>query len=442
MAGSKSYRVQGCDGLSGQLRVPGDKSISHRALMLGAIAQGPTRVQGLLMGEDVLATRNALGTCGAIIEAKDDGALLIHGASETARLHNPDRDLDLGNSGTGMRLMTGLLAGLGVSATLTGDESLRSRPMSRILEPLNAMGADIGGQNGRPPLVIRGGRTLNGIHYELPVASAQVKSCILLAGLHASGTTRVVEPIRTRDHTERMLQSFGCPIERVGDTWVLEGGAALSGCHLDVPGDFSSSAFFLVAGSLVPNSEIRLNHVGMNELRTGLLRILEAMGADISILDYRSVGGEPVADIEVRTSQLRGIDVPPDWVPDAIDEFPALFVAAALANGTTNITGAKELRVKESDRISVMVKALNQIGAHVEEHADGATIVGQPGLLGGTVDACHDHRCAMSLAVAGLCCSRDLVVESVDNVATSFPGFDKALAGLGADIDLTQVDGP
>ena len=437
MSSGKCFKVRAGQGLNGALRVPGDKSISHRSLMLGSMAQGKTRVRGLLMGEDVLATLGAMRSCGADIQLHDD-RVTINGRG-AGGLSDPAQALDLGNSGTGMRLLSGMLAGLGISATLTGDDSLRSRPMTRILLPLQAMGADISGHDGRPPLVLRGGRKLHGIDYELPVASAQVKSCVLLAGLNAEGVTRVVEPIRTRDHTENMLRSFGCDIRRDQDTWILQGGSRLQGCELDVPGDFSSSAFFLLAGSVVPDSEIRLDHVGMNELRTGLLRIFEAMGADISILDHRIVGGEPVADLEVRTAGLRGIEIPPEWVPDAIDEFPAVFVAAALAEGETVIRGAEELRVKERDRISVMLNGLRQLGARVEERPDGAVIQGRRRLDGGVVDAEDDHRCAMSLAVAGLCCSEPVVVKSVDNVATSFPGFEAAMARLGGNIEVVDA---
>lgn len=438
MTARKIYRVSPGGPLRGILRVPGDKSISHRSLMLGSVASGQTNITGLLQGEDVVATGHALRLCGVDIQANGDGSLSVQGRA--GKLSDPTVDLDLGNSGTGIRLLTGLLAGLGISATLTGDDSLRSRPMSRIIEPLTSMGAKISGREGRPPLDLSGGRPLRGISYILPVASAQVKSSILLAGLNATGTTRVTEPVKTRDHTERMLRSFGCPIETDGPTWVLEGGCPLNGTDIDVPGDFSSSAFFMVAASLIPDSEIRLSHVGVNELRTGVLRILEAMGAEISILDYRMVGHEPVADIEVRSASLRGMEIPPEWVPDAIDEFPALFVAAALAEGTTIIRGAEELRVKESDRISVMVDALRQMGVTVKEQPDGAEIIGCPELAGGVVvDARDDHRCAMSLAVAGLRCRRGLEVRSVDNVATSFPDFEGALGGLGADIVIDEL---
>jgi 3-phosphoshikimate 1-carboxyvinyltransferase len=424
--------------LRGELRVPGDKSISHRAVMLAAIADGTSRITGFLEGEDTRATARAFAAMGVQIEAPGPSERIVHGVGLRG-LHAPRGDdsadasdvvIDCGNAGTGMRLLAGLLAGQAFDSTLAGDESLSRRPMRRVIEPLTRMGARIeSADGGLPPLRIRGG-ALSGIEYTLPVASAQVKSALLLAGLYAEGTTRVIEPHPTRDYTERMLAAFGWPIE-FGAGWArLDGGHALTATEVDVPADFSSAAFFIVAATLVPGSQLLLRGVGMNPRRTGLLRVLREMGAAIVERDAREVGGEPVADLLVRHVPLRGIDVPADAVPDMIDEFPALFVAATAARGTTRIGNAAELRVKESDRIAVMAAGLRELGASVAETADGAVIEGGA-LRGGRVESAGDHRCAMSLAVAGLVAAAPVTISDCANVVTSFPGFVDLANGCG-----------
>jgi 3-phosphoshikimate 1-carboxyvinyltransferase len=416
--------------LQGQVRVPGDKSISHRAIMLAALAEGTSHISGFLEGEDTRATARAFAQMGVRIEAPRPSERVVHGVGLHG-LRAPDALVDCGNAGTGMRLLAGLLAGQQFDATLIGDESLSQRPMRRVIEPLTRMGAKIDANDGGlPPLRICGKRTLCGIDYELPVASAQVKSAVLLAGLYARGETRVREPHPTRDYTERMLAAFGWPIE-FGAGWAkLGGGHRLRSTDIQVPADFSSAAFFLVAATLVSGSELLLRDVGMNPRRIGLLHALRAMGADISESNPRKLGGEPVADLIVHAAPLRGIDVPIELVPDMIDEFPILFVAAAAANGTTRIHGAAELRVKESDRIAVMAKGLRALGIRIEETADGAIIEGGK-FAGGEVDSAGDHRCAMSFAVAGLRAQGPVRIRECANVATSFPGFVELANGCG-----------
>lgn len=422
--------------LSGEVRVPGDKSISHRAIMLGAIAEGTTRVTGFLEGEDTLATARAFAQMGVRIDAPRANERIVQGVGLHG-LNAPDGEIDCGNAGTGMRLLTGLLAGQSFDTTLTGDESLSKRPMRRVIEPLARMGARIDSNGGLPPLRIRGGSAaLHGIDYELPVASAQVKSAILLAGLYASGETQVREPHPTRDYTERMLAAFGWPIGFSEGFARLAGGHRLRATSIDVPADFSSAAFFIVAASIVPGSEILLRDVGMNPRRVGLLHALRAMGADIRESNPRGQGGEPVADLIVRHAPLTGIDVPVEIVPDMIDEFPILFVAAAAARGTTRIRGAAELRVKESDRIAVMAKGLRALGIRIEETPDGAVIEG--GTFDcGEVDSAGDHRCAMSFSVAGLVARGPVRVGNCANVATSFPGFVGLANSCGFDLAAT-----
>ncbi len=408
--------------LHGDARVPGDKSISHRAIMFAALAEGTSHIAGFLEGEDTRATARAFAQMGVRIEAPRASERIVHGAGLHG-LHTSATAIDCGNAGTGMRLLTGLLVGQQFDTTLIGDESLSQRPMRRVIEPLARMGAKIdANEGGLPPLRICGKRALCGIAYELPVASAQVKSAILLAGLYANGETCVREPHPTRDYTERMLAAFGWPIE-FGAGWAkLDGGHRLGATDIRVPADFSSAAFFLVAATLVPGSELLLRDVGMNPRRTGLLHALRAMGADIAEINPRELGGEPVADLRVRAAPLHGIDVPIELVPDMIDEFPILFVAAAVASGTTRISGAAELRVKESDRIAVMATGLRALGVRVEETADGAIIQGGS-LVGAEVDSAGDHRCAMSFAVAGLRARGPVRIGDCANVATSFPGF-------------------
>nr|WP_263858578.1 3-phosphoshikimate 1-carboxyvinyltransferase [Coralloluteibacterium stylophorae] len=416
--------------LTGRLAVPGDKSVSHRAVMLGAIAEGTTHVRGFLEGEDTRATARIMARLGVRIETPREGERLIHGVGLHG-LRAAAEPLDCGNAGTAMRLLTGLFAGHGLDCTLVGDASLSRRPMRRVIEPLQAMGARIDASaDGTPPLRLHGGATLTGIRYMPPVASAQIKSAVLLAGLYADGTTEVTEPVPTRDYTERMLQAFGWPIEFAPGHARVAGGQRLRGIEVEVPADFSSAAFFLVAASIVPGSDLTLQAVGMNPRRTGLLAALRAMGADIVEANARASGGEPVADLRVRHAPLHGIEVPEALVPDMIDEFPALFVAAAAARGRTVVRGAEELRVKESDRLGGMARALRALGAAVEETPDGARIDGGP-LHGGEVDSLGDHRLAMSLAVAGQVASGPVAIRDCANVATSFPGFEALARSAG-----------
>ncbi len=408
--------------LRGEVRVPGDKSISHRAVMLAALAEGTSRISGFLEGEDTRATARAFAAMGVEIQTPSVSERVVRGVGLHG-LRAPAQAIDCGNAGTGMRLLTGLLAGQQFDTTLIGDESLSRRPMRRVVEPLTRMGARIDTEpGGMPPLRIHGNCVLNGIEYATPVASAQIKSAILLAGLYARGRTIVQEPHATRDYTERMLRAFGWPVEFSPGVARLEGGHSLRATDVAVPADFSSAAFFLVAATLAPRSELLIEAVGMNPRRTGLLAALRLMGADIREERSREFGGERVADLFVRHAPLRGIDVPEELVPDMIDEFPALFVAAAAASGTTRIRGAAELRVKESDRIAVMAGGLRTLGVRVEETPDGAIIEGGA-LAGGEVDSAGDHRCAMSFAIAGLLARAPVRILDCANVATSFPGF-------------------
>lgn len=413
--------------LRGSVRVPGDKSVSHRAVMLGAIAEGTTRISGFLEGEDTRATARVFEQLGVRIETPSASERIVHGVGLHG-LRGSTAVLDCGNAGTGMRLLAGVLAGQAFDSVLVGDASLSKRPMRRVIDPLAGMGAVIDSEEGGlPPLRIRGGHLLQGIDYTLPVASAQVKSALLLAGLYAQGETVVHEPHPTRDYTERMLAAFGWPIEFSPGHARLSGGHRLRATDVAVPADFSSAAFFLVAASIVPGSELRLQAVGMNPRRTGLLTALRRMGADIREENASEQGGEPVSDLVVRYAPLHGIEVGGDLAPDMIDEFPALFVAAACAEGTTTVRDAAELRVKESDRIATMAQGLRALGIDVEEHPDGATIVPGP-LRAGTVDSHGDHRIAMSFAVAAQRAPGEVRIGDVANVATSFPAFE-ALAG-------------
>ena len=416
--------------LTGRLRVPGDKSISHRSIMLGSLAEGVTEVSGFLEGEDSLATLSAFRAMGVQIEGPDAGRVQIRGVG-LCGLKAPVDDLYLGNSGTSMRLMSGLLAGQAFATTLTGDASLSGRPMKRVVEPLTSMGAAIDTTaTGTAPLRVQGGSRLSGIHYAMPVASAQVKSSLLLAGLYASGKTCVSEPAPTRDHTERMLTGMGYSLQREDNRVCLEGGGALCGIAIDIPADISSAAFFLVGASVAPGSELLLEHVGMNPTRTGIIDILQRMGADITVLNARDVGGEPVADLRVKSTQLHGIDIPPELVPLAIDEFPVIFVAAACAQGRTVLTGAEELRVKESDRIQVMADGLRTLGVDAQPTADGMVIEG--GAIGaGCVDSHGDHRIAMAFSMAALRADGDIEITDCANVNTSFPGFVEQAGRMG-----------
>ncbi|MFA5630368.1 MAG: bifunctional prephenate dehydrogenase/3-phosphoshikimate 1-carboxyvinyltransferase [Porticoccaceae bacterium] len=419
--------------LEGRVRIPGDKSISHRSIMLGSLANGVTRVTGFLEGEDALATLQVFRDMGVVIEGPCNGEVTIHGVGLHG-LKPPPGPLYLGNSGTSMRLLAGLLAGQSFDVTMSGDDSLSKRPMKRVSEPLALMGAVIEtSAGGCPPLVVRGGSSLKGIDYKLPMASAQVKSALLLAGLYAQGETVVTEPAPTRDHTERMLKGFGYPVSKEGAVARVVGGGELTACDIDVPADISSAAFFMVAACIVPGSDIVLEHVGINPTRIGVINILRLMGADISLLDEREVGGEPVADIRVRHAPLRGIEIPEDQVPLAIDEFPAIFIAAACAEGKTVLTGAEELRVKESDRIQAMADGLITLGIDAAPTPDGIVITG--GTLGsGTVHSRDDHRIAMSFAVAGLMAQGSIRIEECQNVATSFPDFVQLAQKTGFDL--------
>lgn len=425
--------------ITGEARVPGDKSMSHRSIMLGALAEGTTRVTGFLEGEDALATLGAFRAMGVEIERHGDGEVVVHGVGLHG-LQAPKAPLDLGNAGTGMRLMAGLMAGQPFDTELTGDASLCSRPMGRVIDPLRLMGAHIDSEEGgRPPLRIRGGCALKGIHYDLPMASAQVKSCVLLAGLYSEGRTSVTEPAPTRDHTERMLRGFGYAVQRENGVISLQGGGSLRACDIDVPADISSAAFFLVAASIAPGSDLLLTHVGINPTRTGVLNILSLMGADITLKNRREVGGEPVADIRVRYAPLRGIEIPAEQVPLAIDEFPVLFIAAACAEGRTVLRGAEELRVKESDRIAAMAEGLDTLGVPNEVLEDGIIIEGGGTIGGGEIRTHMDHRIAMAFAIAALRAEGAISILDCDHVATSFPGFDALARGLGLQISV-QAD--
>jgi len=426
--------------ISGNIRVPGDKSISHRSIMLGALADGVTEVKGFLEGEDSLATLQAFRDMGVTIEGPVDGYVKIHGVGIRG-LQAPRGPLYLGNSGTAMRLFSGLLAAQTFDSELTGDASLAKRPLGRVADPLRAMGAVIEtADGGRPPLKIRGGQTLTGIHYDMPVASAQVKSCLLLAGLYAEGLTSVTEPAPTRDHTERMLEGFGYHVHRDAATSSVAGGGQLTATAIDIPADISSSAFFLVAASIAPESDLVLRHVGMNPTRIGVINILRQMGANIDVLDERVIGGEPVADLRVRTAELSGIDIPEDQVPLAIDEFPVLFIAAVCAKGRTVLRGAEELRVKESDRIQVMADGLKDVGVETTVTPDGIVIDGGQEITGGVVNSHGDHRIAMAFSVASLRATGAIRVTDCANVATSFPGFVDLARSTGIKIDAEGAE--
>jgi 3-phosphoshikimate 1-carboxyvinyltransferase len=417
--------------LKGSVRVPGDKSITHRAIILGGMAEGVTTVRGYLAGEDCLATLAAFRRMGVRAEAGEELTIESPG---WAALAEPDDVIDCGNSGTTARLLTGLLAGLPWFSVLTGDASLRRRPMGRVTEPLARMGAEFRGRDGgtRLPLAISG-RRLTGMAHTTPVASAQIKSALLLAGLTARGETAVTEPALSRDHTERMAGAFGVPLRRDGLTVAVTGGGALRAARVEVPADLSSAAFLAVAACLVPGSEVVLEGVGVNPTRTGVLEVLAAMGADIERRDERLLGDEPVADLVVRHAPLRGVEIGPELVPRTIDELPVLFAAAAGASGTTTVRGAQELRVKESDRIAAMARELGRVGVRVEELPDGLVVHGPASLQGTACEAYGDHRMAMSMAVLGLVAEGEMAVDAAP-IATSFPGFAAALHSLGARI--------
>ncbi len=430
-----TYNCNPAGSIYGYLRVPGDKSISHRSIMLSSIAEGTSAISGFLQGEDSLHTLKAFQQMGVEIEQTEQEIIVdgvgLHGLQHSAQ------QLDMGNSGTAMRLLVGLLSGQEFDSVLVGDKSLSSRPMKRVIDPVQQMGARIdSSEGGTAPLTVRGGQALKAIRYQLPVASAQVKSCVLLAGLYAEGTTEIIEPAPTRDHTERMLRGFGCEVVTDGNHIRLVGGQTLRACNIEVPADISSAAFFLVAASITPGSELTLNHVGINPTRTGIIDILELMGADINLINEREIGGEPVADIVVKSAELNGIEIPKHLVPLAIDEFPVLFVAASCASGVTVLTGAEELRVKESDRIQVMADGLQALGVHAQPTPDGIVIQSGP-INGGTVDSHGDHRIAMAFAVASLRASAAITIHDCDNVNTSFPGFVELANQAGFKIDVS-----
>ena len=420
--------------LSGSIRVPGDKSMSHRSIMLGSIADGVTNVSGFLEGEDALATLAAFRAMGVNITDPEAGRLTIDGVGLRG-LNAPDQLMDVGNSGTSIRLMVGLLSGQSFDSIITGDQSLLRRPMARVITPLSQMGALISSREGCPPLEVKGGRPLTGMHYDLPVASAQVKSSVLLAGLYASGRTSVTEPAPTRDHTERMLAGFGYQVEKQDGVIGLEGGGTLAGTDIDIPADISSAAFFLVGASIAPGSDLTLEHVGVNPTRDGIIRILRAMGADIDIINPREVGGEPVADLRVRYAPLKGINIPVEEVPLAIDEMPAVLIAAACAEGVTVLSGAEELRVKESDRIASMAEGLSQLGIRNTVHPDGIEVIGGE-MSGGVIATHHDHRIAMSFAMAALRATDRVKVSDCAHVATSFPGFAELALKTGLHLEV------
>jgi 3-phosphoshikimate 1-carboxyvinyltransferase len=418
----KSHTTRKAKSVRGQITVPGDKSISHRAVMMGSIATGTTTIRGFLRGEDNIATLNAFRKMGVHIR-DEDGHLLIEGRGLRG-LEEPSDILDCGNSGTSMRLITGLLSGQDFFSVLTGDQYLRKRPMKRVLDPLRRMGAEIFARAGGnlAPLAING-RELEGISFESPISSAQVKSAVLFAGLYASGETRVIEPHLSRDHSERMLRYFGADIEILPNGAIVRGGRELEGKEVDVPGDISSAAFFLVAALVTTDSELMIRNVGVNPTRTGIIDILTAMGASLEMVDRREISGEPVANLLVRSSSLKGIEIGGEVVPRAIDEFPVICVAASLAQGKTVIRDARELRVKETDRIAAMACNLRKAGVPVTETDDGMVIEGVDRLHGGTVDSFGDHRIAMSMLIGGLAAKDCLTVNDVECIGTSFPDF-------------------
>ncbi len=422
--------------LSGSIKVPGDKSISHRSIMLGSIAEGVTRVSGFLEGDDSLATLNAFKEMGVQIQ-REGSNVTIQGVGMNG-LKEPTKPLNLGNSGTSIRLMSGLLSAQTFDSVLCGDESLSSRPMGRVINPLREMGADISGKDSKPPLVIKGGKPLSAIEYTLPVASAQIKSCLLLAGLYSEGTTSIIENGISRDHTERMLKGFGYDVISSPNKISLLGGGTLKGCEIEVPSDISSAAFFMVAGCISENSSIHLNSVNINPTRTGVIDILKLMGGNIELSNERLQAGELIADIKVTSSKLKGIEIPENLVPLAIDEFPVLFIAASCAEGETILTGAKELRVKESDRIQVMADGLTSLGINNEVLEDGIRISGgEFKKQTNSIRSHHDHRISMAFAIASVRSKFDIEIEGVDNVKTSFPNFIELANSIGMKITQT-----
>ena len=427
-----NYRVNPGGILHGRIPVPGDKSISHRALMLGALANGKTHIYGFLQGEDTQATMTALRAMGVRIDQDKDN-VIIYGVGLQG-LTAPGGVINLGNSGTSARLFAGLLSGQKFDSHITGDASLIKRPMRRVVEPLQLMKADIScSRGGTLPLIIHGGHRLQGMDYNLPVASAQLKSCLLLAGLYAIGKTCLHEPVATRDHTERMLQYFGGKIEKNNNTVCIHKSNGLKAQNINVPADISSAAFFMVAATIAGDSDITLEKVGINPTRSAIIHILQQMGANITLSNQQELSGEPVADIRVKASSLKGIEIPPEYVPSAIDEFPAIMIAAACASGTTVLHGAAELRVKESDRILAVTEGLRAIGIAAVAHDDGMEVTGSC-IKGGMVNSYSDHRIAMSFIMAGLASEKPIVVHDCANINTSFPGFVETARIAGMDI--------
>lgn len=434
-----NFQLQPGGTLKGECRVAGDKSISHRAIMLASIATGLTRIHGFLEGEDALSTLKAFQAMGVEIAGPKRGEITIEGKGLDG-LKAPNYPLDLGNSGTSMRLLCGLLAGQKFDSVLVGDRSLSRRPMQRVTEPLALMGGKIDtSDQGGAPLTIHGGQHLNGIEYQLPQASAQVKSCLLLAGIYAHGNTCITEGAMTRDHTERMLQGFSYPLRQQGNRVCLSGGNRLIATEIDIPGDLSSAAFFMVGASIARGSDVLLSHVGINPTRIGIIHILKQMGAELELSNQRDAGGEAVADIRVKSSDLKGIRIPEQLVPLAIDEFPVLFIAAACAEGVTVLSGARELRVKESDRIQTMLDGLLELGVEAQATDDGMVIRGG-GLRGGEIDSRGDHRVAMAFSIAALRAKEKILIQDCANVNTSFPGFANMARSLG--LKISCAEGP
>lgn len=423
--------------LRGTIKVPGDKSISHRSIMLGSLAGGTTKITGFLEGEDALATLNAFKAMGVDIQRNGDEVVItgvgLHG------LKKPHTPLNLGNSGTSVRLMSGILAGQNFDSELVGDESLSKRPMGRVITPLTEMGAKIDSNDGKLPLKIHGGKTLKSIQYQMPMASAQVKSCVLLAGLYANNKSCVIEPEITRDHSERMLRGFGVQVGNE-DSKICISPSELTATNITVPSDISSAAFFMVAASISPNADITLTQVNINPTRTGVIDILQLMGANITITNKQEIGGELLADINIKSATLSAIDVPNHLVPLAIDEFPVIFIAMSCASGVSTLTGAKELRVKESDRIQVMADGLSSLGIENQVLEDGITITGgefkQPNA---EILSHHDHRISMAFAVASCACAFDITIDGVDNVKTSFPNFVELSEKIGMNIKIGRA---
>lgn len=407
--------------IRGDITVPGDKSISHRSILLSAIASGVTTVTGFLDGDDCLATIAACRAMGVRIDGPDEQRVVIYGVGKQG-LKKPEETLDCGNSGTSIRLLSGLLAAQAFDSTLTGDASLLKRPMNRVARPLLQMGAMLETNDGCPPLKVHGGHALHGITYEMPQASAQVKSCLLIAGMYAKGKTTVIEPEMTRDHTERMLATLSYPVRRVGNSITIDSTHEAVSADIQVPGDLSSAAFFIVAATITPGSHLCIRNVGINPTRTGVIDILKQMGADIRIDNQRSYGEEPVADLIIQYAPLKGIEIPEELVPLAIDEFPIVFIAAACATGVTTLRGAHELRCKESDRIGAMAEGLQRLGIDAIPHEDGITIHGGV-ISGGVVESHDDHRIAMAFSIAGAIATAPITIQHCNNVSTSFPGF-------------------